>query len=149
MESDQAAGGRAAECLSRLVQARQTIERAQNAEARARRDLSLLGFNGRAVDLAMLALDQGIRSTVHDHQAAQKLLRMLRAPVQIELAEYYETPDALTEGRRVSIAYDEGWWASMSGASRVCKAPCEATRAAWKRGYDDARTARVDVISDE
>lgn len=141
MQRDQDTDRRALEALTHLVRAREAQRNAAAIEQRSRADLALLGYAPAAVDIALNAMETGIRARVEDRRQAQTLLSALRSPVQIELAEYYETADALTDGRKTAIAYDEGWHAFVTNRSRTCKAPDEQTRAAWFKGWDDARAA--------
>lgn len=136
MYDDQPTGAHPTEPVARLFRARAARRRAEQMEESARRDLALVGVNGRVVDLAIALLENGLRSHVDEHRAAQQLLRMARAPVQIEVANFYTAPDALTDGSAEAMAFDEGYWARVLGASRTVKARNEAERAAWMRGWD-------------
>ncbi|MBL4538323.1 MAG: hypothetical protein JKP96_06595 [Oceanicaulis sp.] len=136
MLDDQTTPTDAAEPLGRLFRAREARLRLDDMEEAARRDLALCGLNGRTVDLALSLLERGIKSTVEEHRAAQALLRLARAPVQIEVANYYTGPDALTAERARDIAFDEGWYARLTGASRTCKARNENERRGWMAGWD-------------
>lgn len=126
------------EPLSRLMRARAARRHADEAEERAKRDLALCGVNGRAVDLALSLFEANLRSDIEDQRQAGQVLAALRSPVRIELAHYFEHADAVKDGRAEEIAYDEGYFARMEGASRTVRARNESEGRAWKAGWDQA-----------
>jgi len=122
--------------IATLAKIRGVHRRAETAMSKAYRTLEGLGFSKGAVQRALDLMDTDAAGSHEEMLQAQRILRDMRSPVQLEMVSMYENPvedDNLIEEQR-----ERGYFARFSGASRTVRISNAEERAAWMQGWDEA-----------
>lgn len=122
--------------LSGLAKVRAMVKRAEDASARIYHELDQQGFGRRAVDHALDLVNTNAQTGHAELLQAQRILELMRAPVQLELVSRIEAP--VSHEQHLLAITDAGFNARFEGSSRIYRASSEEERAAWMRGYDEA-----------